>query len=116
IPSFPNSSWALVIALVIGPIAGLLAVAFIRAVAWAERHKPKNWQRYFLPALVLVTLGLVSIQYPELLGNGSDTCQLLFTGSLTSFALLVPLLLLKPAAVTMLLRSGTPGGLFTPTL
>jgi chloride channel protein, CIC family len=58
----------------------------------------------------------VAIKYPQILGNGSDLCQLLFTGRITSGALLLPLLFLKPVATVMCLRSGTPGGLFTPSL
>jgi chloride channel protein, CIC family len=68
------------------------------------------------PVLALGVLGLVSIHFPQLLGNGRDLSQLLFTGGVTSFSLLLLLLLLKPAATVLCLGSGTPGGLFTPLL
>jgi CIC family chloride channel protein len=116
IPSFPYSGGALAWALVIGPIAGLASVRYVRAVAWAFHNKPTGWKRLAAPILALGFLGLVSIQYPQLLGNGQDLSQLLFIGGITSFGLLLPLLILKPAATILCLGSGTPGGLFTPSL
>jgi CIC family chloride channel protein len=116
IPSFPYSGTALVLALFIGPISGMVAVGYVRAVAWAEHNRPQGWERFALPIIVLGLLGVVSIKFPQLLGNGSDACQLLFVGGITSAAILFPLLVLKPLATVMCLRSGTPGGLFTPSL
>jgi H+/Cl- antiporter ClcA len=116
LPKFSSSWNAFLLALIIGPVAGLVSVGYIRAVVWAEKNKPRNWKRFVMPALVLGGLGIVSLKYPQLLGNGSDTCQLLFTGEITSAALLYALLLLKPIATVLCLRSGTPGGMFTPTL
>jgi chloride channel protein, CIC family len=116
VPQFANSWGAYGLALLIGPIAGGISVGYVRAVAWAEHNKPHGCGRYVLPLLVLGGLGVVAIKYPQVLGNGSDLCQLLFKGGITSGALLLPLLLLKPVATVMCLRSGTPGGLFTPSL
>jgi H+/Cl- antiporter ClcA len=116
VPQFANSWGAYGLAMLIGPIAGVVSVGYVRAVAWAEHTKPRGWIRYVTPLMVLGGLGVVAIRYPQVLGNGSDLCQLLFTGGITSGALLLPLLFLKPVATVMCLRSGTPGGLFTPSL
>jgi H+/Cl- antiporter ClcA len=116
IPAFSNSAGTLVWALIIGPVAGIVAVGYVRAVAWADRNKPKGWRRVVVPILALGLLGLISVKFPQLLGNGSDLSQLLFTGGITSSALLLLLLILKPAATVMCLGSGTPGGLFTPSI
>ncbi len=116
IPTFLNSGGALTLALVIGPLAGLVSVGYVRTVAWADRSKPTGWQRWGAPVLALGLLGLVSIKFPQVLGNGRDLSQLLFTGGITSTGLLLALLLLKPAATLLCLGSGTPGGLFTPSL
>lgn len=67
------------------------------------------------PILVLGLLGLVSIPFPQLLGNGKDIAQLAFADQIP-FTLLLALLLLKPAATVLCLGSGVPGGLFTPSL
>jgi len=115
IPRFDNSAANLVLALVIGPIAGLVSVAFVRLIARADRDRPKQWRRLLAPLLALGLLGLVSIPFPQLLGNGKNIVQLAFTDQLP-FALLLWLLLLKPAATLLCLGSGVPGGLFTPSL
>jgi H+/Cl- antiporter ClcA len=60
-------------------------------------------------------LGLVSIWFPQLLGNGRDISQLAFTNQAAP-ALLLIVLVLKPAATVLCMRTGAPGGLFTPSL
>jgi chloride channel protein, CIC family len=115
IPQFDGSFADLALAFLVGPIAGLVSVAFVRAVAWADRNRPKGWQRLVAPVLALGLLGLVSIPFPQLLGNGKDITQLTFVDGIP-LALLLVLLLLKPAATLLCLGSGVPGGLFTPSL
>jgi chloride channel protein, CIC family len=116
LPKLSTSYNAFLLALIVGPAAGLFSVGYIRAVVWAEKNKPRDWKRFVLPTFILGSLGVLSIKYPELLGNGSDTCQLLFSGGITSVVTLLALMVLKPAATVLCLRSGTPGGMFTPTL
>jgi H+/Cl- antiporter ClcA len=65
--------------------------------------------------VALGILGLVSIRFPQILGNGKDIAQLTFADGVAP-ALLLALLLLKPAATILCVGSGTPGGLFTPSL
>jgi H+/Cl- antiporter ClcA len=60
-------------------------------------------------------LGVVSIWFPQLLGNGRDISQFAFMGQVAP-ALLLILLFLKPAATMLCVSSGAPGGLFTPSL
>jgi H+/Cl- antiporter ClcA len=98
-----------------GPIAGLVSVGFVRAVRWADRTKPRGWQRLMAPAVVLGLLGGGVYPFPQLLGNGKDISQLAFTNQ-TSPGLLLTLLALRPIATVLCVRSGAPGGLFTPTL
>ncbi len=45
IPAISNSAGALALALIIGPIAGIVAVGYVRTVAWADHNKPTGWQR-----------------------------------------------------------------------
>ena len=115
IPAFPDSAAAACFALVIGPIAGIVSVGYVRLIALADRQKPRGYLRIVTPALALGTLGILSIRFPELLGNGKDVAELTFLGAVPPM-LLVALLLLKPAATAACLASGTPGGLFTPSL
>jgi CIC family chloride channel protein len=109
--SFSLMAWAFVA----GPFCGMLAVPFIRLLGWAKSNKPKGSQTFFLPVISLALLGGLAIKFPEMLGNGKDVVQLsLLNASTTS--LLVVLVLLRPLATALLLRSGVPGGLFTPTM
>ena len=98
-----------------GPIAGVISVGYVRLVAWADRQKPQGWQRLLVPLLGLGLLGAVSIWFPQVLGNGRDISQLAFTNQVAP-ALLLILLVLKPAMILLCIRSGAPGGLFTPSL
>jgi chloride channel protein, CIC family len=115
IPSYPSSLAVTVWALLAGPIAGLVSVGYVRAITWADHHKPQGWRRLPAPVVVLGLLGVVSIWFPQLLGNGRDISQLAFTDQAAP-ALLLMLLVLKPAATVLCIGSGAPGGLFTPTL
>jgi len=115
VPHFDESVANFTVAFVIGPIAGFVSVAFVRIIAWADRYRPEGWTRLVAPVLALGLLGLASILFPQLLGNGKDVTQLAFTDQIP-FALLLVLLVLKPAATVLCLGSGVPGGLFTPSL
>jgi chloride channel protein, CIC family len=115
IPSYHSSMSSVGWALMAGPIAGVASVGYVRVVTWADRNKPSGWRRLTTPVLGLGLLGAVSIPFPQLLGNGKDISQLAFTDQVAP-ALLVVLLVLKPAATVLSVRSGAPGGLFTPSL
>jgi chloride channel protein, CIC family len=115
IPAFGNSTAAALWALFAGPIAGVVSVGYVRAIAWADHNKPKDMWRLAAPVLVLGLLGVVSIWLPQLLGNGKDIVALTFKGQITVFLLLI-LLMLKPAITIFCVGCGAPGGLFTPSL
>ena len=115
IPSYASSTSCLVWALIAGPIMGVASVGYVRAVTWAYRSKPQGWHRLLRPVLGLGLLGVVSIWFPQVLGNGRDISQLTFN-SQAAPALLLILVLLRPAATMLCVSSGAPGGLFTPSL
>jgi len=115
IPSYPSSASCVVWALLAGPIAGLVSVAYIRLIRWADRNRPEGWRRLTTPVVVLGLLGVISIWLPQLLGNGKDISQLAFTNQVAP-SLLLTLFVLKPAATALCMSSGAPGGLFTPSL
>lgn len=115
IPVYSGSVSSTLWALLAGPIVGLASVAYVRSVAWADRHRPRGWRRLVVPVLVLGCLGAASIPFPQLLGNGRDVAEQAFNGQL-SLLLLGSLVLLRPLATIACLGSGAPGGLFTPSL
>jgi CIC family chloride channel protein len=116
IPEYGNSASVALWALLAGPVAGVVSVGYVRAIAWADRKKPRRgWRRLFAPVLILGLLGLLSIPFPQLLGNGRDVSQSTFVDGVAP-ALLLALVILRPAATILCLGSGAPGGLFTPSL
>jgi H+/Cl- antiporter ClcA len=102
-------------ALLIGPIAGLAAVAYIQLISRAHALRPSGWLRVLAPIVVFTALGALAISYPQLLGNGKPVVQLALAAKL-SVGLLAVLFVLKPIVTAACLGSGAPGGLFTPTL
>jgi CIC family chloride channel protein len=115
LPSYALHPAQMVWALIVGPMIGVVAVAWVRVIRRASVIRLTGWGRFAAPAIVLGVLGVVSVQYPQLLGNGKGIVQLEALGSL-SFGLLCVLLVLKPLATASCLGAGAPGGLFTPTL
>lgn len=115
IPSYSTSASVIVWAVLMGPIAGIASVGYVRLIRRADQNKPKGWQRLIVPVIALGLVGVVSIWFPQILGNGKDLSQLLFTNEVAPL-LLLSLLFLKPAATAICIRGGIPGGLFTPSL
>ena len=115
LPSYHISASVLVWSLLCGPLAGIFSVGYVRLITWAERHKPDGWRRVIMPIAALGILGAVSIWFAQLLGNGKDVSQSAFSSELLP-ATALALCILKPLATAMCVGSGTPGGLFTPSL
>ena len=115
VPVYPISPDTYLWTIIASPLIGLWSVAFVRAIAWADRSRPSGWRRFIAPPLVLAVIGLISIVFPEVLGNGQDIAQLLFLHPLEP-VVLAALVLVRPLATVASVASGTPGGLFTPSL
>jgi|SRR5581483_7592409 len=115
IPAYGTSLNVMLGALLVGLVAGAFSVGYVRLITWAERNKPQDWRRLVVPAVGLGLIGLVSIRFPQILGNGRDVSQLAFANQVPLVSL-ATLLLLRPAATALCIRCGAPGGLFTPSL
>ena len=106
----------LVFAVLLGPIAAMVGVGFLRLTTWTRRMAPTaGWRLPVLMTVVFAAVGAASIGFPALLGNGKGPAQLAFDGAL-SLAGLGALLLLKPLATAACLGSGARGGLLTPAV
>lgn len=114
-PAYEMSASVIVWSLVMGPLAGVVSVGYVRAIAWADRPKPQGWQRLMLPLIVMSIVGGVSFPFPQILGNGQAISELGFQGGAGPWVMLC-ILILKPLATVLSIRSGAPGGLFTPSL
>ncbi len=115
VPSYPVTSSELAWSILFGPIAGCASVAFVRLIVLADGLKPKQGAAMTAPIFVFAALAVVSIGFPQLLGNGKDGAQLGFDGTL-GIPLLLALTILKPLMTAACLGSGAPGGLFTPSV
>ena len=115
VPAYSTTVSVVVWSLIAGPIAGVVSVGYVLLIAWGDRNKPRGWKRLLAPVLALAGIGVVSIQFPQILGNREDIAQLAFSNEVVP-VLLVTLVFLKPAATVLCLGSGVPGGLFTPSL
>ncbi|MHB1929324.1 MAG: chloride channel protein [Acidimicrobiales bacterium] len=115
IPALASPSPSLLVwALLAGPVIGVAAGVYIRAIGVASDHRPTGRTLLVLPLLGTTAVGLIAIGYPFVLGNGRDLAQLAMTGG-TGLVALAALSVLKPVATTVTLGSGVTGGLFTPT-
>ena len=110
-----DTSSLLLWAVLAGPILGAASAGYVRLIGWSETEKPRASMAIVTPILVFTGLGVVSVHFPELLGNGKNVVQEAFSNRL-GMGLLAWLLILRPLATAMCLKSGAPGGLFTPTL
>ena len=105
----------LVFALLAGPVFGLAAVGWTRAIRWTTDTRTTGLRLLVVPVAVFAALGGLSIAYPQLLGNGRGVIQDTLERP-QNLGLLAALLLLKPLVTIACLRSGASGGLFTPTM
>ena len=109
------SNAVLVFGILIGPIAGLTGVVLSKVMDYAQAHQPHGWRIPIFTTLVFAGVGLLSIVFPQLLGNGKGPAQLAFDGTLALPVFLV-LLVLKPVVTAASLASGAKGGTLTPAL
>lgn len=103
---------------ILGVAGGLAALVF----AWTLRQlRPRlaalpHWTRLVQPPLAGMLIGLIGfLGYPQVMGVGYETINQAIGGGLT-WKLLLVLALLKMVATTLGFSSGTPGGMFAPTL
>ncbi len=134
-----GSPWNLLLYALLGILAALVAIAFIKLL-YASEDLFDSWQapNYLKPAVGGLLLGLLGYTYPMILGDvflptearlgefiaaniphvmgaGFDTIEHALLGQ-ASLGLLVVLILLKPLATSLTLGSGNSGGVFAPSL
>ena len=100
-----------------GPLIGVAAVGWVRLIARADALPARGAGTPACAAgRVRRCWGVLSIHYPQLLGNGKGIVQLARSRAASRSACPRVLLVLKPLATAACLGAGAPGGLFTPTL
>jgi CIC family chloride channel protein len=102
----------------LGVAGGLAALLF----AWTLRQlRPRlaglpHWTRLVQPPLAGMLIGLIGfLGFPQVMGVGYETINQAIGGGM-GWKLLLALAALKMLATTLGFSSGTPGGMFAPTL
>lgn len=114
--SAPEAPFSLIVwAMLSGPLFGYAASLFRRMTKTARRQVKSNWQMPVFCFIAFACLGLLSIWFPQLPGNGRGPVQLSFGGGVT-LPLAAILIGLKVLSIWLVLRSGAEGGLLTPGL
>lgn len=103
---------------VLGVFGGLLAPVFSLALGYLRprlRTLPR-WSLYLQPALAGLIVGTIGFfGFPQVMGTGYDVIDQALHGQFI-WQLLLALVFLKLLATTVSFSSGTPGGMFAPTL
>jgi chloride channel protein, CIC family len=103
---------------VLGLIGGFASVAFAKSIG-SLRPRLKalpRWTQYFQPAIAGLLVGLIAfLGAPQVMGAGYDSMDQAMHGQY-AWKFLALLALLKIVATTLSFVSGTPGGMFAPTL
>lgn len=115
LPLLNITSGLIVWSIICGPLFGIAANLFTRVMNQARKNAKRNWQMPLFCLLNFAIIGLLSVGFPQLLGNGKGPAQISFDSEIT-LALAGGLLLLKLLIIWGTLRSGAEGGLLTPGL
>ncbi|QJA00776.1 chloride channel protein [Leifsonia sp. PS1209] len=115
IEQFPLSPSVVVWAVLAGPVIGLAAIGFVRLMQYARAIRPKSWGILIVMPLVFTAVGVVSLWFPAILGNGRSLGQLAMTASLPVL-LILAITLLKVFATAGTIGAGAAGGTLTPSL
>jgi CIC family chloride channel protein len=100
----------------LGLVAALGAQLFMRLLSGAERAFRQPWLKLpWRSALGGALAGAVVAFLPDVAGNGYEPLNALLNGKL-ALGFVALLLLGKAVATTASVSSGSPGGVFTPTL
>ena len=103
---------------VLGVAGGISALVFSKALGYLRPHLRSlaRWTHFFQPALAGLLVGAIGFfGFPQVMGPGYGVMDQAMHGQF-AWQLLVALALFKILATTLSFSSGTPGGMFAPTL
>jgi len=110
-----RSNARIVFALVLVALALWTASSFLPPLMWATVLAVSLWPLYLKFALGGLVVGLISIAFPQVWGNGYSVVDSILHGRLLGWMLLA-VLFAKVASTASTVGSGAVGGVFTPTL
>ncbi|MGB3244327.1 MAG: chloride channel protein [Sulfitobacter sp.] len=106
--------------LLLGMTCGIVAVALMRAIFWAEDignlvQDKTGLPRWLRPMVAGMVLGVIALWFPHIIGVGYETTSLALTGQLVLHQAVI-FAMLKVAAVSITLGGRMGGGMFSPSL
>lgn len=102
---------------ILGVVGGCLSLVFLK---WLEYARPRikalpPWTRYLQPAAAGLVIGIIGIKLPQVMGAGYAIMDQALHGQYAwNFLLLLAVVKVFTTGCSFL--SGTPGGMFAPTL
>jgi CIC family chloride channel protein len=101
----------------LGVIGGISSLIFVKLVGYVRPRLKAlpGWTQYFQPALAGLAIGVIGIWLPQVMGAGYQYIDLAMHDQYP-WRILLLLGAFKILATTVSFVSGTPGGMFAPTL
>jgi CIC family chloride channel protein len=117
VPAYELSSYLeLPLYALLGFLAGLLSILFIRSISTVEDLFNKAKIPFsFRPAVAGLLIGIMAISWPQVLGVGYESINLTLTAKMT-IAVMAVVLILKLLATASCVGAGFSGGIFAPSL
>ena len=118
VPPFRMAGSAELLAyVVLGIAGGAASLAFLKWIVYARPRLQAmpRWTHHFQPAVAGLLVGFIGIWLPQVMGAGYPIVDQALHGQFT-WKLLLILAGLKIIATGISFLSGTPGGMFAPTL
>jgi chloride channel protein, CIC family len=103
---------------ILGIAGGFASVAFAKSIGYLRPRLKAlpRWTQYFQPSVAGLLVGLIGfLGFPQVMGAGYDSMDQAMHGQF-AWKVLALLALLKILASIVSFVSGTPGGMFAPTL
>ncbi len=111
-----GENWELILYAMFGVLLGHLAPPFLALLAWSKRRFASLPGPLYLKfAFGGLIVGLISMVFPQVWGNGYSVVDAILHKRLVGW-LLLAVLLAKVASTASTVGSGAVGGVFTPTL
>jgi len=101
----------------LGVVGGFASILFVKLVVWARAHLKRlpRWTQYLQPAAAGLLIGVVGIWFPQVMGAGYLFIDQALHDQFT-WQMLALLGAFKILSTSLSFTSGTPGGMFAPTL
>ena len=102
---------------ILGVIGGLASMVFVKSIKLLRPlvQRLPTWTSYLMPAIAGLLIGVIALRFPQVMGAGYEYMDQAMHDQYT-WEVLGILAGLKLLATVLSFSSGTPGGLFAPTL